>query len=67
MNKSGSIIKKLIIPVMDLLESKYSNFYLAIELWFSFLKQKLKEISNWRKVRLGSIESQNKQLTALRS
>ena len=50
------------------LMSRIINLFLAwispnldpIELWFSFLKQKLSEMSNWEKVTLISIESQNK-------
>ena len=44
----------------------YSPNLAQIELWFSFIKQKFRVISNWIKIRLGSIESQNKLPTALR-
>ena len=44
----------------------YSPNLAPIELWFSFLKQKLREISNKENARLGSIESQNKLLIILR-
>ena len=44
----------------------YSPNLAPIELWFSFLKQKLREISNKENVRLESIESQNKLLIILR-
>ena len=40
----------------------YSSNLAPIELWFSFFKQKLGEISIKEKVRLGSIESQKQAI-----